>query len=152
MAFGKYILVNDDGEIVSSKISKRSPGPQWRRLNTDEINLLNYGASRVIIRGKKMTGPMRHRTFIKIEPGDSRFPADGETVMSINVRGEDLGDNTRVKLTVNGHPYTATKKKHLEIVTDTPGLYNVKLADKRFWAHKPNQTIVAYDPQEQSSE
>lgn len=158
MPFAKYIQVNDDGDIVAQKISKRNPGEGWRKLSKSEINKIARGPKKFRVdmpdekRRGKGRGRIKERDFIKVECAGTRFPADGKTVMSVCVRGAALTESTTVKLLVNGHPYTATKKRHLEIVTDEPGLYTVSLVDKRFWTHRPNQTVVAYEPEAEEEE
>lgn len=141
----RYIRTDKHGNIVESIVTGRVLGKPWRKLSQKEKEQTLRGIHRFYLADDNV---IREKKTIRLVRGFSRFPADGETEMSVSVRGRDLGADETVTISVNGDIHQISPSDHLLFATTEPGEFIVKLIDPRYYSPLKQFSVLAYDPEE----
>lgn len=151
MKMKRYLKIDEQGNVLKDIFTSIiHTTPDYIEIPRDFSDLLAKGLERVRWDGETIV----EKKEIRLVVGTTQLPADGVTTCAICVRGDNLDDNEQVTISINGQLETITKLNHLELFTDEPGQFFIKLADNKYTARPSSHTIIAYlpDPEPEETE
>jgi len=134
-----YVQTDARGLVTESRVTSGQLPAPWRRLDDDEVMLMDR-LDRVV----EIDGRLQRRRHIALVLSTSQFRADGDDALSINVRDDEhaLAPDEPVRVTINGIEHSVTKADPILLTTTTPGSFLVHLDDPGFFSY--NNPVSAY--------
>ena len=138
MAFRRFVRVTSNGAVLGDRLSQDTPSGDWIEVPASQHYLLGRGTHR--LRWDDGVG-LSEKPAIRLSVGAFMWPADGVSENAISVRGEALGPDTEVTVSVNNTDYTITERDDLMLTSAEPGNYIVRVIDPYFYAI-PSEIIL----------
>lgn len=149
MSMKRYLKLDSNGNVLKDIFTSIIyDSPEYVEIPRNSSDLLARGLEKVRWNGTELV----EKDEIRLVVGTTQMPADGVTTCAICVRGDNLEDTDEVTISVNGQLETITKINHLELYTDEPGQFFIKLEDPNYTARPSSHTIIAYLPEPEETE
>jgi len=134
----RSVLVDEAGRVLQRSVQSGPKEAPWRNLTReeDEMTMSNPKAWLYL----EQIVPIRK---VELLVSTTRFIADGQEEVSIQIRGEDLEANEKVKILINDQQYEIDNDDMILFTSTRAGIYNVSLNDDNFYADKMNYSIMA---------
>jgi len=134
----RSVLVDETGRLLQRSVQNGPKEAPWRNLTREEDEM-TMSNPKAWLYTNTIT-PIRK---VELLVSTTRFIADGQEEVSIQIRGEDLQVNEKVKILINDQQYEIDNDDMILFTSTKAGIYNVSLNDDNFYADKMSYSIMA---------